>query len=122
VYDEDDESKNCAGYPTSLYRSYGDCDKAYVEHVLDDIVPIWATDNMSRVTTQYKTPNEKVVIHGGTKVSRACKLPCTPTKGTFKLGTSVPYTSNELAVYFMDEMQVKPCKAPFHTDPIVHCR
>jgi hypothetical protein len=109
MYDEDDESKNCAVYPTSLYRSYGDCDKAYVERVLDGIVPIWATDNISGVTTQYKTPNEKIDIHFGAHVSRACKLPCTTTKGSFKLRTSLTGNLSGISVYFRDEMQVKLC-------------
>jgi hypothetical protein len=111
VYDEDDESKNCAVYPTSLYGSYGDCDKAYVESVLDGIVPIWATENISRVTTQYKTPNGKISMHGEAEVSRACKLPCTTTKGTFTLGTIIPYNSSLISVYFRDEMQVKLCNS-----------
>jgi hypothetical protein len=113
VYDEDDKSKNCAIYPTPQYVTYGDCDKAYVEQILDGIVPIWATDNISTVTAEYQMPNTNIYLHNGGQVS-PCKVPCTNTKGAYSASSGgAKMEFNGMLLYFREEMQVTQLRESF---------
>ena len=50
--DTRDEAKRCSNYPTDQYRSYADCDLAFVRSRCHQLgfMPFWATENMSEVT------------------------------------------------------------------------
>ena len=57
VFVEHDPSKKCRVYPNKDFKSYKDCDDAYMEEMFSQFyplgfMPVWATDNISRVTTQ----------------------------------------------------------------------
>ena len=56
VFVDEDPTNICLNYPTELFTSYNECDKNYVRKTLKesfgpDFVPIWATNNMSEVSS-----------------------------------------------------------------------
>ena len=56
IFVEKDKSKSCMDYPNRQYESYAACNDAFVHKFLStmfpaDFVPIWATDNLTHVTT-----------------------------------------------------------------------
>ena len=57
IFNERDPSKQCQPYPNSMFASYDECDDSYIKKKLatyfpPTFVPVWATDNISLVTTQ----------------------------------------------------------------------
>ena len=50
---EQDKDKNCKNYPFQNFQSYRECDDLYVQNQLKrfDLIPFWATENYSSVTT-----------------------------------------------------------------------
>ena len=52
-YTEKDESNPCAEYPNEKFKSFRDCDEKFVYHNMKtqhNLVPFWATENVSEVT------------------------------------------------------------------------
>ena len=98
IYAEADHTKNCSVYPNSQYVNYDECDLAFTLRRYQaiygsPIVPIWATDDDSKVTTQYLYKdtighaNKRArFVAGGLKLF-PCKLPCTLTKTTTQLAS-----------------------------------
>ena len=88
IFVENDPGKNCRNYHN---RSYDDCDADFVRRVLEKnyppgFLPVWASDDLSKVTTSIFGGNYSFVdafadIVTGDAVSD-CPLPCTSTEIT----------------------------------------
>lgn len=84
IFSEEDETKDCQNYPYKSYISFASCDDAYVQQRLPkDIAPIWATQNMDKVTnlSHIVTQVEKNVLEGLFTgiIQSDCPVPCTST-------------------------------------------
>lgn len=88
---EGDKSENCKIYPNKEFESYNDCDKEFIRRVLSTyspaFVPVWATDNMTEVTTFFDWNKLSILSNNtidyedlpdGNRASD-CPLPCTQT-------------------------------------------
>ena len=54
-YEEEDKTNPCSEYPNEEFQSYKECDENFVYRVMTtklNLIPFWATDNMSEVTDQ----------------------------------------------------------------------
>ena len=54
-YEEEDKTNPCSEYPNEEFQSYRECDENFVYRALTtkhNLLPFWATDNMSEVTDQ----------------------------------------------------------------------
>ena len=55
VFVEEDPSKRCTNYPTTVFQSYKECDDWFMRSLLSkvspDLIPIWLTDDMGNVST-----------------------------------------------------------------------
>ena len=51
--DNRDKAKRCSNYPTAEYTSFAECDSAFLwsKCQAHGILPFWATDNMSEVSS-----------------------------------------------------------------------
>ena len=89
-YSTKDKNKNCEIYPTNLYQSYKECDKAFVFDTIKDyyhFTPIWAAKDLRDVTKKtifnssesLSMPVNYEDLFDGTVVS-PCPLPCTSTQ------------------------------------------
>ena len=89
-YSQQDTNKNCEVYPTNLYETYKECDKAFVFKTIRDLypfTPVWAADDLNQVTKKiifdskekYLKPVLYYDLFDGTVVS-PCPLPCTSTQ------------------------------------------
>ena len=56
VFFEGEPGSACHNYPNSEFESYGDCDhkfmKTSVEEISPGLVPVWMTEDLSKVTTE----------------------------------------------------------------------
>ena len=83
---EFDKSINCKNYPYKNYKSFRDCDKAFIQHEVSQhssgIIPFWETTNLSQVT-EHQWINSSALalfyIAEGTTESN-CPQPCLSTK------------------------------------------
>ena len=50
---EQDKDKNCKNYPIKTFKSYSECDNLYAKTQLEslNVMPFWATKNLSSVTS-----------------------------------------------------------------------
>ena len=112
VFVEEDSTKDCAVYPTAEYRSYQDCDTAFVLQQLVPIVPIWGAENLRNVTAVTKTNItyyvRRIVELGVGLMSSSCRLPCTLTRTVTKLTGTRPshYNVTSILMTFTDNMQI----------------
>ena len=52
---EDDASKQCQNYPDKNFESYKECDEDFVYKIVTNkynVVPFWATNNLTEVTSR----------------------------------------------------------------------
>ena len=55
LHSEEDKSKQCKNYPTENFESYKNCDEDFVYKSITkkyNIVPFWATNNLTEVTSR----------------------------------------------------------------------
>ena len=85
IFVEKDHSKNCKVYPNDEFESYKSCDDKFMHEIFKNhfpptFMPVWATNNMSEVTTAMSLPTvpKYSKLFDGTEVSD-CPLPCTTT-------------------------------------------
>ena len=89
-YTEKDESNPCAEYPNEKFKSFRDCDEKFIYHNMKtkhNLVPFWATENISEVSDNRMIKEEDVAnlnrllnsfMDG--RVGSPCPKPCLETK------------------------------------------
>ena len=84
IFNEDDPSKKCKSYPTIEFETYNECDESFMRKTLENhyppnFYPLWATDNISLVSSSIILNNRSYVdFADGTELSD-CPLPCKTT-------------------------------------------
>ena len=56
-YVEEDPSNQCQNYPNDEYDSYAEYDNQFVRNKLPGLIPIWMTEDFSKVSTQVYDEN-----------------------------------------------------------------
>ena len=62
-YSKEDSRNPCSEYPNMEFQSYRECDEKFVYRVMKDklnLIPFWATDNMSEVTDKRCTTDHMI--------------------------------------------------------------
>ena len=83
IYSEKDKETFCRNYPTSQWINYRQCDEDFVHQEMKkrNIVPFWATNNMSEVTSiTSKSSGPDVMLYVGGTIKSTCPLPCRTSK------------------------------------------
>jgi hypothetical protein len=120
VYMEEDLSKNCKNYPTPEFRSYNDCVDQKINDTLScalpGLVPIWLTDDPSKVTTNILSTDPAVGnMFSGLRKSN-CPLPCTTFHIETKFTTEFADYFNGIEIEIFQKVQV--VTTDFVTPPI----
>ena len=114
VFTEEDPGKQCKNY---VERSYNDCDQHFIKKVLREhyppgFMPVWATSNLSSVTTfltgnKNTFPKNYADIISGTLESD-CPPPCTSTKiiSVFKDEKKFNLTKSKIDITFSNKVSV----------------
>ena len=81
---EDDKEKQCKNYPAEGFQDYNACDRNFAYRELKEkyqLVPFWATDNMSEVTKykEVKSMPPTLEYVDGT-ITSPCFVPCVSTE------------------------------------------
>ena len=125
---KEDLTKNCIDYPTETYQDYDDCDLQFglsklAHDVGPNFRPLWASDNMSMVTTKpilLTTLSAAFTTHwnlaSGILLSD-CKLPCTTVKTKSGYYGSTKTSNNGVSMIFKKDIQVTTTNFVFF-DPV----
>ena len=128
IFSEDDESKGCKNYPNEIFKTYNECDEAFVQSATNQriqtycpdvsdkgmfpatFIPIFATHNLSLVTRLQVIANcsHKSGLYeqmSGAKAS-SCPLPCTTTTTNTILANSVSGIGTGFTLYFDKSIMV----------------
>ena len=65
IYSPEDQSLNCANYPTTSFESYAECDEQFVRNTLpEDLVPFWSVSifNLATLFAIGKGPDSKNLL------------------------------------------------------------
>ena len=84
---ENDPSKNCENYPTAHYKSYKDCDNAFIKEAykqFNQLDPVWASGLLLKnVSSNFEVPNydDSVFINIFNGITRSkCPQPCSTVR------------------------------------------
>ena len=83
IYSEKDKEAFCINYPTSQWINYRQCDEDFVHEEMKkrNILPFWATNNMSEVTSITSiSSGPDVVLYADGTIKSTCSLPCQTSK------------------------------------------
>ena len=116
IFLEEDKSKKCRKYPNQDFSSYRECDNLYIKNTLaahwPGLMPIWATDDLTNVSTAFPRVADMKVLDAlfkGEQVSNTfCPLPCTMVYVKSKFVKSYDSFKNAslISITFSDHIEV----------------
>ena len=113
---EEDHESQCTNYPNRYYTSYDQCDHSFILRKLSEefgpeFVPIWATDDKSKVTSLMKINQSRVAMDQYYALTNGlyqspCQKPCRTTQTTTKLSTMLNVECPAIFVLIREQMKV----------------